>query len=418
MADALVTEALQRLRYYRRVLTDALADHRDVSEGERVTYSLDFSLLFLQCFDPSSVPEGSNDPLWETEQSVRKLLAMAPAPEASLAVTAPTVLEFQDSLAHRMAQAQRPIEGLPSLRELRERTADGSDWFADASFARQRSALESLLPNQIDRRVRLPVRRFLGLFETGVLVPVEDCVTIPASLVRRESDLYEAFVEQHFARRFPSERRRSRADARFHYRIDAANSLITRVVAEVGGSRLLFVTPTPLNWQQCQTGSLACGRSELVPLALFETMRLDRAGVLGSAKNFLERAMSEALELVDEFRDLEERGLPAPEETLLRYTLFLRSKVLMATGLHAGGSAQRTGGIPTRAELEELIASPSLLQQRHEELVESLKAGAAEVDGLLQGLPDIPYLEHFDFADDHVVTRARNLLGLSALPRQ
>lgn len=408
---ASVMEHRQEILYYARGFLQAAEDFTAIRNGKEVLYLLDFNLLYPQCFD--TYPSGTKSPLLSTVDPMRRILAKARSvPGMELAVTGATVLEFEDMLAHTVADINAKIPELPTLEELRREDVLADAWNPGERLTRLQKDLRLLTESGRTERVRQPIKKFLSLLDNGSIHQAGDLIDMGGILGKQNRDAYRKFVEQQSKERLPTDDR-DYDDAMFHYRVDAANITITWAAKVDSHKRVLFVSPgPPINYRQCVDGQDALGRSELTPLILVNAQDQRRSNVIGEIRAFFARIGREGMELVREIpKGAKDAELPS--DVLHRIMHYYGTIGLVVYGSEAERKKKTFSSID-REQILESLGSPTIRAQKQEELVEEIRAGAREIEARLPH-GEIAYLEEFDFANDPAFRRFRRVLGLDAI---
>ena len=396
---------VRQLSYFARAFGDCIADVKAFRAGDRIYYNIDFSLLCPILFDRT--PAGAKEFLFSTKDRMNRVLENVAATEHfGLVVSGATVIEFFDQLDHMYRSLPTLAERLPSLRD---RYAISDENFlrealkTSGEIKRDLHDLSLLTQKGQDQRLRAPVNKLLKLFDTGALAGIGDVVD--GDLVRKQTDssLFEKFVAEHTQKRRAYDPR-SIDDRLFHYRMDATNNCLTLAASKLIGVSTPFVTPTPINLDQCRT----FGRLDRTPLFLLNLFQLKFTKQIGDELNFLEAAAREAVSLLEEIRSYQTLE-SVPNYTQLRLARFYRGPVAL---LDRGSHADEPSDEPQLEEILSLLSDQNRMKSAIKDAAQEIRDGAKLVE--LESVQfDLPYIEQFNFEDDPVIERIKKNLDVS-----
>ena len=410
------TRATRATQALATALTYAGQDLRHAhSAGARIVYNLDFGLLSPQLFDSRRHPRAVRHS--DTAPRIRRVLSAAPTdPRLAITVSVPTILEFEDQLAHVVRTIQY------SVRDSVSRLDRGDD-----HFLRDAVTTSSGVKAQLVRDLELvteagqdslatPVSRFIQLVEDGALIGIDDVVDLSGKSSRARTNDFHHLVEQHRAQRLKTDAgRRSEAESDFHYKIDVANVLITKESVRAGDvPPVLFVTQTYLNVRQCRVGQDQYARSELVPLIIANANKMISDGLIKSeraAAKHLRMLGTEGVLIVEEMKEIES------VDDLEISAVIEQARCNDQTSLLVETSPARRAETPSDderrfEELRELIADPQKLASAIEQSVETVRREAKRIHAMYER-SYASYMDTWDLKDDPIFRKVRRDLGLT-----
>ncbi len=255
-----------------------------------------------------------------------------------------------------------------------------------------------------------PIDRLIKLLDSGVVKGIGDALDGKTLREATERDRFATFLEEHRTRRLPMDsHKRDPQDSLFHYKMDVANNCLTLAASELEGVRAFFVTPTPLNVQQCTKGPTTFARLERTPLYILNASRMLKEGIIADEAKFFKAAAREALELVRDLNNYE-RLEQCPNHLQLRLSRFYTDYVSLLN--RARLPSQHHVADESVEEMIRHLRDKNQLQKMLDDAVQDVRDGARLVE-LQETSFDFPYIEQFDFSDDPVLNRIKGELGIS-----
>lgn len=394
---------IKKLEYVARSLGECLVDLSESQQGKDIYYNMDFSLLCPVLF--SKPGSGSAAFVTSPTPGIRHVLHKEKGEgHYDLVVTGPTIMEFYDQLEHLVNHLQLQRMRIPHTytdmteKELRRAIMTSDDI---------RRELSQFTEQTLDERVRAPINHLLQLLASNTIRGIGDVVDIEGMVSRQTLETFDVFLAQQRHQRLAYDSgRRSVEDSVFHYKADAVNNCLTLAAADAGGARALFVTSTQLNMRQCTVGRETYARVDRTPLFMLNAARAKRANRIGDESRFIERALRDALELLEELGH--EVALErSPISLQLRLGRFYQDhmSVLEQHGSH---------GAPPDTEIDDLVyavRNREGVENLLDEAVEDVRTGAQLIEMQVSD-EEMAFIEQFDFADDPVLARMRQNLGV------
>lgn len=397
-----LSDHVREFEYVTRAVGECLNDFLAARDGHPVHYNVDFGLLCPLLFNKPG--PGSKEFLMAAVPYTRRALDLGSGSDSfRFVVSGPTIIEFFDQLDHMLRGARHAALTIP-----RRYTDVDEGTLRDQllTSGALREDLTRLTRRGIDANLRKPVRRLLEWLDAGSIVGIGDVVDVEAVRAATDKALFSRMFEQQRSTRLSDSRRRPE-DSAFHLRVDAANNCLTIAAAKTEPTPMYFVTPTPLNIQQCTIDGQAYGRLDKTPVFFANLEDMLARGTIDDGERFLNLAAAEGVELIDDmhrYASLTE----CPPHLQMRMMGFYRRYVgpLAAT--------DRVDSQPSPAELDELaglIRDPQRLRDVVEEAGDAARDGVAALQAYGDSL-GLSYIDEFDFSDDPVLRRLRKNLGL------
>jgi hypothetical protein len=406
-----IEDHVSQLSYFLHVFGECLEDVRRSRNGVPIYYNVDFSLLCPILFSSSDAPPGSKEFLVSTKESMRRVLDKKPEEgHYKLVVSGPTVIEFFDQLDHLLRYLEQRIPALSTQFGIKDEALLRSSFKTSKEIQRDLRDLPLLTQKGLDERVRAPINKLLKLLDDGAVRGIGDVLDEKTIRAETSRSVFDRFVAEQGSRRRTGDNR-AIDDRTFHYKIDAANNCLTLAASKIAGVSVPFVTTTPLNVQQCTVGSEVFARLDRTPLFLLNLHQLKQSRQIGDEIHFLNIAAREAIELLAElprYSSLHE--VPSGVQLRLARFYFYDGPIALLNKGYSGEADK-----DQERDVDEILknlSDPSRIRGFLKDAVQDVKDGARLIE-LHKTKFDLPYLDQFDFANDPVIERIKNDLGVN-----
>jgi hypothetical protein len=387
---------VSNVSYLIRALSHTHEDLASANGGQPLIYNLDFSLICPVLFH--QVGEGSKPFLPDVKRWMPRVLE--PHLERvqvpyTLFMSGVTFIEFLDQVKHHTDGLERRAEEVLSLDPavLSDRSMPTTE-----ALKKDLSLLNGVV---YDAAVTGPIRRLRQLLEDCALNGIGDLgfaiSDIPRDEYMREfKEAMEAQVRER--REFGSGRKPQ--DAVFHYKVDAANVSITKLVTRYSDRSLSFVTNTDLNRRLVRDGDRFLGRIERVPLYLLGVKEVEKKGYIakGNGQEFLRQGIALGKSLMtelDHFGSIDE----LPNHTVRRLDSFYMDYIAMLEGDVQWQEDLKSSISPEEARAA--LSNPKALRERMQaaaadmrtestQLVHDFAENLGLVSGIIESFRDDP----------------------------
>lgn len=407
MTKDLVGKRVSELEYFIRAFSECLEDLKSDRNGQTVSYNVDFSLLVPVLF-PNMQPSGTKPYLSSAKPGMERVLSRAKEESGfELVISGATLIEFYDQLCHQLIDLKTRIPG--SLEQLRSMPAKKATTLVRSSD-RIRQDLEIISGNGLAEVVNAPIQRLYTLLEDGSIRGIGDIVDAEALRRRTRRELFASFLDEHRRKRLSGERR-TIEDSMFHYRIDAANNCLALALTEINSVNSPFVTPTPLNRQQCTIGERVAARHDKTPLILLNLRQLKTDGAIRDEEAFISDKIKEAWSLYEELTKYQPNTETSSLPKLFQLSLvrFLSEGPALLLNTSSTSLNDTVKHINVEEDLESLREHKNL-DETLEEAIKDIKDGVELIE-MTNNDFDIPYLEEFSMSSDPVMKRIEKEFG-------
>lgn len=368
-------------------------DQRTLEGGTRPIYDLDFGVLceyFYGSHADGSKPFYQGNSNWLT-----KVINDASRP-FTLTVSPPTYLEFLDQTIHHLDDAEILSQNLDKMRDLKL-----EDYLSE-SFSTMRDKVFRLTSSSIQDPLMRPLNRLENCIKSKLLVPVTDVSPLPTpNDVARFQAMFLSVYDQQRQRRLKfDEGRRPVPDSEFHYRIDAANICLTRILGDVYKCERPFVTPSATVYQDCNWKNHHLGRMERIPQYMWAIHNLQRTGNLsGSSQDYLIEGVTFGKRLINDLkRCRSNKRLPS---TVVDKLVHFYSSYVGNLDPHGGSSCDRSKEDDYEL-MRDRLSSPGDFKDELNDAVSRVKERAKSLSEEYANGLQAEFISHFDLEDDPI----------------
>jgi len=394
-----------KIAYLNRVVGQTLTDYKTVSkDGGNIYYNLDFSLLCPLLFKRPS--EGSNDFLEPVKQWMQHVLSVTSGQtEVKLIMSAATLYEFYDQMNHYLESLKA---NKPKLMDYYYNKKVNDDTGITTDEIRRNLLIFSNLGYSY--QVLKPVNDLLRYFDDNIICGIGDYFE---KLTPSESKLFEsmteAFLQQHLKKRYNApNNKRDFENSQFHFRMDAINNALSVILAHRKGHTPLFVTPTPLNHEQCIFDNTNVGRQDRVPLFYLNMEVLKEKGYFPDPLSYLIEAFRESSSLEKELTSYDEMS---------KVPYYIKQKIEAFYKMYAGPLASHSSLVEdvnineVKDEISSVLSSRKKMSEIIDRALDDIRLSAMQVDQYANRI-DTSYLYNEQTLQDPILQKLQKELLL------
>lgn len=392
------------IRYHQQIL-QPLSHSLDILQYQSnqesfIPAQLDFHVIMPHLFP--SAGNGSKPILPNIKHWFKQILEEQNNLGIQFYLTGPTFLEFLDQLKHHADTFKEIITTHIDRINLE---LDPIDEHSFASSRTMRSWLSALTEAGFHNAVQRPVSELARLIDKGLIRGIGDLHYLPnETTFKRYSGVIKSIYRDQCDQRLKFDReKRPEADSRFHYKVDAANMGISKIMDVEAHCRFFMFTRTQFTIRTM--GELA--RSDqslpaLMHLNHLDETHADRITRLKDTITFAQAnidRMNEYSTVIDFPRNLCERLITFYNH--MRPRLFPTIDEMSSTDEYMGA---------TYNEVREILSDKRKLHDGLERTIDGLESGATTIASKLSKVVRLDLWEDFDLADDPVYQRLRKQL--------
>lgn len=362
---------------------------------------LDFHVMFPILFPAAG--NGSKPMIPHVKNWFRQVLNRQDDMGLKFFVTAPTFLEFLDQIQHHR---ETITDVITKQIDYIKNTMNPIDPKMFATSATLRRWLTVLTEYGFEQSIRSPINDFSEMFDRGLLHGIGDLPSLPtAEMYRQYSKVVKKIYERHVEARLAADTGRSEADSKFHYKIDAANMGISKILQARMSQDLFIFTRT--HYIVRSMGSLA--RCDLALPVLLNI--LDHGHNISQRLASLQCVIEDGIRNRDRIRELTPDEM-APKFLMTRLARFYTDAWGLINGPADNPAQLESFPEATYEELVDVLQSPDRLQDGIERAVEGLRDGATTLVKKFARAVNLDVIEGFELDNDPVYQKLRSSLGI------
>ncbi|MCR9232555.1 MAG: hypothetical protein NXI29_16200 [bacterium] len=389
------------IRYHEQALqplTHALdlIQYQSTNESA-IPAQLDFHILMPYLFP--SAGNGSKPILPDIKHWLFEILQSQEDLGLHFYLTGPTFLEFIDQLKHHSETVKDIFTTQIDRLQI---DLDPIDEGAFASSQKLRAWLSTLTKTGFHHAVQRPVQELASLIDQGLVQGVGDLPYLPSqSTFERYSGVIKSLYQNQCDHRLMYDReKRSDADSRFHYKIDAANMGISKIMQVEADCNFYMFTRTQFTIRTMQE----LARSDQALPVLFRLYQLDEThsdritrlkDTIMYAQENVNR-MNQYVTTVSFPQNLCERLLTFYKQ--IRPRLFPTQPEMSTANEYMGASYE---------EVRDILSDKKKLRDGMERAIDGFESGAMNIASKLSEVVRLDIWEDFELADDPVYQKLR-----------
>ncbi len=382
-----------------------LAYHKDSlglfdyqSRGNPLLAQLDFHMLMPLLFPAAG--NGSGRLLSHMKHWLPDVLEHQTEHNIQFFLTWPTLLEYLDQLQHQCDTAGE-IYTNQIMRVMQGKDFDESLLAAGTNL---RVWLAALTEPGYREAVERPITQFLDWVDRGLLRGIDQLGGLPSGeILRNYSGIAHSDYLEHRHRRLQKETARSELDSRFHYKVDAANMAISRILRQEAGCDLYIFTNTP------STIELMDGLAR----HYWSLATLTRPYEDGDSRDERILRLNDAIQFLNtNLKRIEEHTSVVTFSPYLRERLECYLRVI-SPGIFPMPKHSPTLTPDLLSEIRPILKNKKLLADRKDRALTELRAGAKRIAAQVSSRLRRDTWEEFDFSDDQIYQRIRKNFALN-----
>ncbi len=377
-------------------LLEYLENHDDSALAQ-----LDFHLLMPYLF--SVAGKGSKPMYGHVREWFPDVLKNQEKMQLSFVITGPTFLEFLDQLKHQSDAAEAVLTQHIDRIDLELEALD------ERAFANTKKILDwlSILTDEgFENIIRKPIVEMKRLFDKRLLRGVGDFDFLPEKGIwKRYHTICNNIFEGQCRLRLVRDRaKRSDRDSRFHYRVDAANMCISKIIQQEAHRDLFFFTRT-----QSAINSLAgLGKHDQTLPVLLRLTRLEQ-----SSDDRILRLRDAISFVTENLAFIRSKNTIADFPNFLFERIHHFYKCLMPQLFVTEGKRNRNIMQADMDEIRKLVSNRHKLSACIDRAVEEIRAGGRDLVNQLGETVQLEMWEDFNLQEDPVYQKLRKHFSLA-----